>query len=141
MPLPKPPVQKAALLAAADFDAQAAPKPEKRHLKSVANADLPGGAALDLWGRRGAAVEAEFGAELLKVLLHPLLPQHWKQGLGLQAHFQQLLAYPFAHLVGIIPKLPDKLFGDGLRRSSRRFPPWTADPSRRRLLPSAQQGC
>ena len=30
MPLPKPPTKKASLLSAADFESQAAPKPEKR---------------------------------------------------------------------------------------------------------------
>ncbi len=35
MPLPKPPSKKAALLAPADYEAQAAPKPEKRTLKAV----------------------------------------------------------------------------------------------------------
>ncbi len=36
MPLPKPPTKKAALLSAADFEAQAAPKPEKRTIKAHA---------------------------------------------------------------------------------------------------------
>lgn len=38
MPLPKPPTQKAALLSAADFESQAAPKPQKRSLKATAEA-------------------------------------------------------------------------------------------------------
>ncbi len=38
MPLPKPPAKKAALLAAADFESQAAPKPEKRTLQPHAEA-------------------------------------------------------------------------------------------------------
>ena len=54
MPLPKPPAQKAALLAAADFDAQAAPKPERRNLKHAANADTTGGDDLDLFDERPA---------------------------------------------------------------------------------------
>ena len=50
MPLPKPPSKKAALLAPADYEAQAAPKPEKRTLKAPAEAqqaqlDLHDGAA------------------------------------------------------------------------------------------------
>lgn len=50
MPLPKPPSKKAALLAPADYEAQAAPKPEKRTLKAPAETqqaqlDLHDGAA------------------------------------------------------------------------------------------------
>ncbi len=47
MPLPKPPTRKAALLSNTDFDAQAAPKPEKKTLKSPA-AEPPPQATLDL---------------------------------------------------------------------------------------------
>ncbi len=47
MPLPKPPTVKAALLANADFDAQAAPRADRKGLKSVA--DQPAAASLDLF--------------------------------------------------------------------------------------------
>ena len=40
MPLPKPPAQKASLLSAAEFDSQAAPRPEKRSLKPAAAAEV-----------------------------------------------------------------------------------------------------
>jgi PhoH-like ATPase len=53
MPLPKPPAKKASLLAAADFEAQAAPKHEKRALKPAA--ELATGASLDLFDSRSAA--------------------------------------------------------------------------------------
>ncbi len=52
MPLPKPPAQKAALLAAADFESQAAPRSEKRHLKPAARADLGDSGSLDLFDSR-----------------------------------------------------------------------------------------
>jgi len=39
MPLPKPPSKKAAHLSAADFESQAAPKPEKRTIKP--HAEVP----------------------------------------------------------------------------------------------------
>src|SRR4051812_1411133 len=45
MPLPKPPSKKAEILRAADFESQAAPKPDKRTLKSHAAEGQP---ALDL---------------------------------------------------------------------------------------------
>jgi PhoH-like ATPase len=48
MPLPKPPAQKASLLAAADFESQAAPRHEKRTVKPVAGADVAAGPSLDL---------------------------------------------------------------------------------------------
>ena len=38
MPLPKPPTKKAAVLDPADYEAQAAPKPDKRTLKAPAAA-------------------------------------------------------------------------------------------------------
>jgi len=47
MPLPKPPTRKAALLSNADLDAQAAPKAERKALKSPA-ADAPAPSALAL---------------------------------------------------------------------------------------------
>jgi PhoH-like ATPase len=56
MPLPKPPSKKAALLSAADFESQAAPKPDKRSLKSDAAEPVPA-AALELHDG-GAAVAA-----------------------------------------------------------------------------------
>ncbi len=52
MPLPKPPAQKAAILAAADFEAQAAPRQDKRNPKPAASSDLAAGAALDLFDSR-----------------------------------------------------------------------------------------
>jgi PhoH-like ATPase len=54
MPLPKPPVKKAALLGTADFEAQAAPRHEKRALKPAAAAELAEGASLDLFDSRSA---------------------------------------------------------------------------------------
>lgn len=54
MPLPKPPTKKAALLSAADFEAQAAPKPQKRSIKATAEA-APAALALH---DGGAAVAA-----------------------------------------------------------------------------------
>jgi len=47
MPLPKPPVKRAALLTPADFESQAAPKPGKRNQKHAA-AEPTGPATLDL---------------------------------------------------------------------------------------------
>jgi PhoH-like ATPase len=49
MPLPKPPAKKAALLAATDYDAQAAPKQDKRSLKPSSHADAEAGTSLDLF--------------------------------------------------------------------------------------------
>ena len=54
MPLPKPPAQKASLLAATDFESQAAPRHEKRTLKPAARADVAPGPALDLLDSRVA---------------------------------------------------------------------------------------
>ncbi len=54
MPLPKPPAKKAALLAAADFESQAAPKPAKRPLPHHAEA-APATLALDDGGSAVAA--------------------------------------------------------------------------------------
>jgi len=56
MPLPKPPSKKAALLSATDFESQAAPKAEKRTLKSSATEAAPA-AGLDLHDG-GAAIAA-----------------------------------------------------------------------------------
>jgi PhoH-like ATPase len=47
MPLPKPPVKRAALLTPADFESQAAPKPGKRNQKAAAS-EPSGPAVLDL---------------------------------------------------------------------------------------------
>jgi PhoH-like ATPase len=55
MPLPKPPAQKASLLAATDFESQAAPRHDKRMLKPAAGADVAPGASLDLFDTRPAA--------------------------------------------------------------------------------------
>ncbi len=49
MPLPKPPVKRAALLTPADFEAQAAPKPGKRTAKTQASAEPASPAVLDLF--------------------------------------------------------------------------------------------
>ena len=48
MPLPKPPSKKAALLAPADFEVQAAPKPDKRTQRSQPGREQPEGPALTL---------------------------------------------------------------------------------------------
>jgi PhoH-like ATPase len=58
MPLPKPPVRKAALLAPADFESQAAPKPARRdHPKASTAAEPPESApgVLDLFDSHAAA--------------------------------------------------------------------------------------
>ena len=57
MPLPKPPTKKAALLSATDFESQAAPKPEKRTLKTHAVETAPA-ATLDLQDATATAVAA-----------------------------------------------------------------------------------
>jgi PhoH-like ATPase len=54
MPLPKPPSKKAALLAPADFEAQAAPKADKRTVKSRTAADAPAQTTLQLHDGSGA---------------------------------------------------------------------------------------
>ena len=55
MPLPKPPAQKASLLAATDFESQAAPRHDKRTLKPAATADMASTPLLDLFDSRVAA--------------------------------------------------------------------------------------
>ncbi|MGL6112942.1 MAG: PhoH family protein [Rubrivivax sp.] len=55
MPLPKPPTQKAALLAAADFEAQAAPRHDKRSSKPATSIDPAAGTSLDLFDNRVAS--------------------------------------------------------------------------------------
>jgi PhoH-like ATPase len=57
MPLPKPPAKKAALLAAADFDAQAAPRHDRKPVKSDARFDAAPSASLELFDA-GTADEA-----------------------------------------------------------------------------------
>jgi PhoH-like ATPase len=57
MPLPKPPTKKAALLSATDFESQAAPKPEKRTLKTRV-VESPPAATLDLVDDATAAIAA-----------------------------------------------------------------------------------
>jgi PhoH-like ATPase len=54
MPLPKPPAQKASLLAATDFESQAAPRHDKRTLKPAATADGAAGPSLELLDSRAA---------------------------------------------------------------------------------------
>ncbi|MBN8510114.1 MAG: PhoH family protein, partial [Burkholderiales bacterium] len=58
MPLPKPPQKKASLLGAADFEAQAAPRHEKRALKPAAAAELAEGGSLELLDTRSAPAAA-----------------------------------------------------------------------------------
>jgi PhoH-like ATPase len=48
MPLPKPPAQKASLLAATDFESQSAPRHEKRTAKPAATAEVASGPSVDL---------------------------------------------------------------------------------------------
>jgi PhoH-like ATPase len=63
MPLPKPPAQKASLLAATDFESQAAPRHERRTLKPAASTDVAPGPSLDLLDSRVAtAVMAPIAA-------------------------------------------------------------------------------
>ncbi len=54
MPLPKPPAQKASLLAATDFESQSAPRHDKRSLKPAAPADVASGPSLELLDSRVA---------------------------------------------------------------------------------------
>ncbi|MBK1685960.1 PhoH family protein [Rubrivivax gelatinosus] len=63
MPLPKPPTKKADLLAAADYESQAAPKPRKRTLKAAAPEAVPEQAPLELHDG-GAVVSARRPAPL-----------------------------------------------------------------------------
>ena len=55
MPLPKPPSKKGDLLKSADYEAQAAPRADKRSLKARA-AEVPRQSALDLYDGSAAAV-------------------------------------------------------------------------------------
>jgi len=55
MPLPKPPSKKGDLLKSADYEAQAAPRADKRSLKARA-AEVPSQSALDLYDGSAAAV-------------------------------------------------------------------------------------
>jgi PhoH-like ATPase len=57
MPLPKPPARKAALLAPADFESQAAPRTAPRSTKSQASAE-PDAAVLDLFDSTAATASA-----------------------------------------------------------------------------------
>jgi PhoH-like ATPase len=68
MPLPKPPSQKASLLAAADFESQSAPRHERRTLKPAARADVAPGPALELLDGRVAA------APMAPTLERPAVP-------------------------------------------------------------------
>ena len=56
MPLPKPPVKRAALLTPADFEAQAAPKPGKRSSKTQAAVEPASPGLLDLFDTTAQAV-------------------------------------------------------------------------------------
>ena len=55
MPLPKPPSKKGDLLAAADFEAQAGPRSDKRALKTRPSAEATPAATLDLFEERAQA--------------------------------------------------------------------------------------
>jgi len=65
MPLPKPPAQKASLLAATDFESQSAPRHDKRSLKPAATADVASGPSLELLdGRVATTVMAPAAARV-----------------------------------------------------------------------------
>ncbi|MDP1900471.1 MAG: PhoH family protein [Rubrivivax sp.] len=66
MPLPKPPAKKGDLLQAADYEAQAAPKPDKRSLKPRAR-EMPAPTPLDLHDGVGAVAARPPVAALLSV--------------------------------------------------------------------------
>jgi len=62
MPLPKPPATRAALLSAADYESQSAPKPSRRGAKSAAQAE-PQPKLLDLYDDRAETVVAKVQAK------------------------------------------------------------------------------
>ena len=64
MPLPKPPSKKGDLLQSADYEAQAAPRAEKRSLKTRA-AEMPAQTALDLHDGAAAAITPVAGPALV----------------------------------------------------------------------------
>ena len=71
MPLPKPPSKKGDLLAAADFEAQAGPRSDKRALKTRPSAEATPAATLDLFEERAQAAAHKPSA---KAAPAPLLP-------------------------------------------------------------------
>ena len=76
MPLPKPPAQKASLLAATDFESQAAPRHDKRSLKPAATAEVHAGPSLDLLDSRApTAVMAPVMAPVVAPVMAPVLPR------------------------------------------------------------------
>jgi PhoH-like ATPase len=76
MPLPKPPVKRAALLTPADFESQAAPKPGKRNQKAAAS-EPSGPAVLDLLEppREAAPLIAKVTPPAAPVALRPPAPE------------------------------------------------------------------
>jgi PhoH-like ATPase len=76
MPLPKPPAQKASLLAATDFESQAAPRHDKRGLKPAATAEVHAGPSLDLLDSRMApASMAPTIVPVVAPVMAPVLPR------------------------------------------------------------------
>ena len=66
MPLPKPPAKRASLLGVADFESQAAPRPQKRPAKARAAAEPVSPAALDLFDAAALPAPAPKPAALVK---------------------------------------------------------------------------
>ena len=58
MPLPKPPARRASLLSPADFEAQAAPRPVKRSLKTHSDTEPAAPPVMDLLDPRAEAAVA-----------------------------------------------------------------------------------
>jgi PhoH-like ATPase len=71
MPLPKPPSKKGDLLSAADFEAQAGPKGDKRTLKT--RADAVPDATLDLFDERAQAAGSKSGARPAAAAVVPVV--------------------------------------------------------------------
>ena len=76
MPLPKPPVKRAALLTPADFESQAAPKPGKRNPKNAA-AEPVGLAVMDLLepSREAAPLTPRVTPPPAPLVVRPTRPQ------------------------------------------------------------------
>jgi PhoH-like ATPase len=76
MPLPKPPAQKASLLAATDFESQSAPRHDKRTSKPAAAAEVAAGPSLELLdGRVATTVMAPAAARPAAAPVAPAEPQ------------------------------------------------------------------
>jgi PhoH-like ATPase len=75
MPLPKPPAKKGALLQNADYEAQAAPKPDKRSLKPRAS-EMPVQAPLDLLDAAALACAPTLAAPAAARPLPAAAPTH-----------------------------------------------------------------